>query len=85
MGDGAVGIAVAVALSDRYKTVLLAGPPGIEPQRSPMSVKGVFNSMAFIEHIPIHSIPDSVDIVILAVKAYHQAKLHIINHLIGKR
>ena len=71
MGDGAVGTAVAVALFDRFKTVLLAGPPGIEQLQSKMSVKGAFNSMASIELIPINSIPDSVDVVVLAVKAFH--------------
>lgn len=71
MGDGAVGTAVAVALSSKYKTVLLAGPPGITPTKRLFSVKGLFNLEAEIEHIPINSIPDSVNIIILAVKAFH--------------
>ncbi len=70
MGDGAVGTAVAVALFSKYRNIFLAGPPGTTPEEKHFSVKGVFNSEALIEHIPIGLIPDSVDCVVLALKAF---------------
>jgi len=70
VGDGAVGTAVAVAFFGKYRNIFLAGPPEVTPKKSLFSVKGVYNSEALIEHIPITIIPDSVDCVVLALKAF---------------
>lgn len=70
MGDGAVGTAVAVALFSKYRSIFLAGPPETTPKKKHFSVRGVYNSEALLEYIPITLIPDSIDCVVLALKAF---------------
>lgn len=68
VGDGAVGTAVAVALSEEYD-VVLAGPPGIRSQVKRFSVSGVFTGSAEVLCTPIHRI-SRISKVIAALKSF---------------
>lgn len=76
-GDGAVGIAVAVALSEVYR-VILAGPPGTTEAMGSFSVPHWRKNSVEILHTAIDLVPP-VDITIVALKAYDikQASRHI--------
>ncbi len=69
VGDGAVGTAVAVALSSLFKEVILAGPPGTVEKRSVFSVKGIHHQSADILHTSIDRIAGK-GYVVAALKAY---------------
>lgn len=77
VGDGAVGIAVAVALSE-VSRVTLAGPPGTIPMIRSFSVPLWRKKSVEILHTAIDIIPP-VDITIASLKAYDisKASVHI--------
>ncbi len=68
VGDGAVGIAVAVALSEVY-CVILAGPPGTTPAVRRFSAHQWRSNFVEILHTAIDLIPPA-DVTIVALKAY---------------
>lgn len=78
VGDGAVGTAVAVALSSKSVTVTLAGPPGTAEQMRLFSVEGVLSKSAEILHTSVDRISSRAP-VIVALKAFSikQAQPHI--------
>lgn len=68
VGDGAVGTAVAVALSSKYP-VVLAGPPGSGSETERFSVTGALEASAELQHMPINRITDR-SLVIAALKSF---------------
>ena len=69
VGDGAVGTAVAVALSSSAVTVTLAGPPGTPEQMRLFTVEGVFRKSAEILHTSVDRISSRAPVVV-ALKAF---------------
>lgn len=77
-GDGAVGIAVAVALSSEVSRVILAGPPGTTETMGRFSAPHWRKDPVEILHTAIDHVPP-VNITIAALKAYdiREASVHI--------
>jgi len=69
VGDGAVGTAVAVALSASFGNVTLAGPPGTHESRRVFSTHGSVARSSCILHTAVDKIPRS-GIVVAALKAF---------------
>lgn len=69
VGDGAVGIAVAVALSASGLSVTLAGPPGTAEKRQTFTLEGYFSESAELFHTAIDAVLLKAP-VIVALKAY---------------
>ncbi|PIE52937.1 hypothetical protein CSA37_04650 [Candidatus Fermentibacteria bacterium] len=72
-GPGAVGITVAVALSESGKQVVLAGDPSTQATRKLFSVKNFHGLHAEIPLVPLSSLSSYSDVV-LALKAYDLAE-----------
>ena len=68
MGDGAVGTAVAVALSAEF-SVILAGPPGIGTEVKMFSVSGAISGSAELLHMGIDRVVRR-SMVIAALKSF---------------
>ena len=68
VGDGAVGTAVAVALSEEFH-VILAGPPGIRSQVKRFFVSGALSGSAKLLHMPIDRVHRR-SLVIAALKSF---------------
>jgi ketopantoate reductase len=69
-GDGAVGTALASALSG-VGSVLLVGPPGSGSGRVPVESLGSFRRTATVDHAESGGGMPHVDISLLAMKAHH--------------
>jgi ketopantoate reductase len=69
VGDGAVGTAVAVALSSCFGKVTLAGPPGTPEKMRVFATEGKLNRSAELLHTSIDRI-HSRGIVVAALKAF---------------
>lgn len=69
VGDGAVGMAVAVALSPFYDEVILAGPPGTKEERQVFSSEGYLCGSCEFLHTSIEKIKKK-GTVIVALKAF---------------